>query len=137
MRCSPVPPPPPPRHPGARRGGPADVAGRRTRSPVDEGSGRLIKKYSNRKLYDTRSRHYVTLERVGELVRAGESIQAVDRTSGQDLTAITLSPVVLGHERRRHGAVPEKVLQQLVRAPGEALMGAARQSTSAGEDFIK
>jgi polyhydroxyalkanoate synthesis repressor PhaR len=97
----------------------------------------LVKKYSNRKLYDTTSRRYVTLERIGELVRDGENIQVVDRTSGEDLTAITLSQVVLENERRKHGAVPEKVLQQLVRAPGEALLGAVRQSISAGEELIQ
>ena len=98
---------------------------------------RLIKKYSNRKLYDTTSRRYITLDRIGQLVRGGENIQVVDRTTGHDLTAITLSQVVLENERRKNGAVPEKVLQQLVRAPGEALRGAVRQSLSAGEDFIR
>ena len=111
-----------------RRSGAAATAD----SPV-----RLIKKYSNRKLYDTRSRQYVTLERIGELVRNGENIQVVDRQSGGDLTAITLSQVVLENERKRSGAVSEKVLQQLVRAPREAVLGAVKQSISAGEDFVR
>ena len=98
---------------------------------------RLIKKYSNRKLYDTSSRHYITLDKIGELVREGENIQVVDRTSGEDLTAVTLSQVVLDNERKRHGAVSEKVLQQLVRAPREAVLGAVKQSISAGEDFVR
>jgi polyhydroxyalkanoate synthesis repressor PhaR len=120
------------------------VAERRARARQGGGGGRggdgqprLIKKYSNRKLYDTSSRHYITLEKIGELVRGGESITVVDRTTGEDLTAITLSQVVLDNERRKNGAVSEKVLQQLVRAPGEALRGAVRQSLSAGEEFIR
>jgi polyhydroxyalkanoate synthesis repressor PhaR len=102
-----------------------------------DGEPRLIKKYSNRKLYDTSSRRYITLEKIGELVRGGENIQVVDRTTGEDLTGITLSQVVLDNERRKNGAVSEKVLQQLVRGPGEALRGAVRQSLSAGEEFIR
>ena len=97
---------------------------------------RLIKKYSNRKLYDTRSRRYITLERIGELVRGGENVHVVDRGSGEDLTSVTLSQIVLDTQRRRHGAVPEKVLQQLVRAPTEALREAVRQSVSAGQDLM-
>jgi polyhydroxyalkanoate synthesis repressor PhaR len=97
----------------------------------------LIKKYSNRKLYDTSSRRYITLERIGELVRSGENIQVVDRNNGEDLTAVTLSQVVLDNERKRHGAVPEQLLQQLVRNPGEAVIGAVRQSISAVQDQIQ
>lgn len=98
---------------------------------------RLIKKYSNRKLYDTTSRRYITLESIGALIRAGENIQVVDRSTGDDLTAVTFSQVVLDNERKRHGAVPEQLLQQLVRNPGEAVIGAVRQSISAVQDQIQ
>ncbi|MFN2462701.1 MAG: polyhydroxyalkanoate synthesis regulator DNA-binding domain-containing protein [Candidatus Dormibacteria bacterium] len=96
----------------------------------------MVKKYSNRKLYDTTSRQYVTLERIGELMHAGENIQVIDRTTGEDLTTVTISQVVLERERRRHGAVPEQLLQQLVRAPGEAV-AAVRQSIAVGQDFLQ
>jgi polyhydroxyalkanoate synthesis repressor PhaR len=100
-------------------------------------AARLIKKYSNRKLYDTTSRRYITLESIGALIRAGENIQVVDRSTGDDLTAVTFSQVVLDNERKRHGAVPEQLLQQLVRSPGEAVIGAVRQSISAVQDQIQ
>jgi polyhydroxyalkanoate synthesis regulator protein len=61
----------------------------------------------------------------------------VDRSTGDDLTAVTYSQVVLDNERKRHGAVPEQLLQQLVRNPGEAVMGAVRQSISAVQDQIQ
>jgi polyhydroxyalkanoate synthesis regulator protein len=70
-------------------------------------------------------------------VRGGENVQVVDRGSGEDLTAVTLSQVVLENERKRHGAVPELLLQQLVRSPGEAVIGAVRQSISAVQDQIQ
>jgi predicted RecB family endonuclease len=50
---------------------------------------------------------------------------------------VTLSQVVLDNERKRHGAVPEQLLQQLVRNPGEAVIGAVRQSISAVQDQIQ
>jgi polyhydroxyalkanoate synthesis regulator protein len=70
-------------------------------------------------------------------MRTGENIQVVDRGSGEDLTAVTLSQVVLDNERKRRGAVPEQLLQQLVRNPGEAVIGAVRQSISAVQDQIQ
>ena len=70
-------------------------------------------------------------------MHGGENVQVIDRTSGEDLTAVTLSQVVLERERKRHGAVPEQLLQQLVRAPGEAVAGAVRQSIAAGQDFLQ
>jgi polyhydroxyalkanoate synthesis regulator protein len=71
------------------------------------------------------------------LIREGEDVQVIDRASGEDLTAVTLSQVVLDSERKRHGAVPEALLQQLVRNPGEAFSEAVRQTVSAGQDLIQ
>jgi polyhydroxyalkanoate synthesis regulator protein len=70
-------------------------------------------------------------------VHDGETVQVIDRTSGEDLTAVTLSQVVLERERKRHGAVPEQLLQQLVRGPGEAVSQAVRQSIAVGQDFLQ
>jgi len=60
----------------------------------------LIKKYANRKLYDTRASRYVTLEGIAQLVRDGHEIKVVDRDNGQDLTQVTLSQIVLEEEKR-------------------------------------
>jgi polyhydroxyalkanoate synthesis repressor PhaR len=103
---------------------------------VSAAGTRLIKKYHNRKLYDTKSRRYITLERIGELVRDGEDIHVIDRQSGEDLTSITLSQILLDVERKKPGAVSEKMLQQLVKGP-EALIGAVRQSITAGQELIQ
>jgi polyhydroxyalkanoate synthesis regulator protein len=70
-------------------------------------------------------------------MHAGENVQVIDRTTGEDLTTVTISQVVLERERKRHGAVPEQLLQQLVRAPGEAVAGAVRQSIAVGQDFLQ
>jgi polyhydroxyalkanoate synthesis repressor PhaR len=60
----------------------------------------LIKKYANRKLYDTRTSRYITLEGIAQLVRDGHEIKVVDRDNGHDLTQLTLSQIVLSEEKR-------------------------------------
>lgn len=60
----------------------------------------LIKKYANRKLYDTRTSRYITLDGIAQLVREGHEIKVVDRDGGQDLTQVTLSQIVLEEEKR-------------------------------------
>ena len=70
------------------------------------------------------------------MLHNGENVQVIDRTTGSDLTAVTLSQVVLERERRRHAVAPEQLLQ-LVRGPGEAVAGAVRQSIAAGQDFLQ
>jgi polyhydroxyalkanoate synthesis repressor PhaR len=60
----------------------------------------LIKKYANRKLYDTRTSRYVTLDGIAQLVRDGHDIRVVDRDSGHDLTQVILSQIVLTEEKK-------------------------------------
>src|SRR6266581_6663000 len=60
----------------------------------------LIKKYANRKLYDTRTSRYITLDEIAGLVRDGHEIKVVDRDNGADLTQVTLSQIVLSEEKR-------------------------------------
>src|SRR5437588_12356237 len=60
----------------------------------------LIKKYANRKLYDTRASRYITLDGIAQLVRDGHEIKVVDRDNGNDLTHVTLSQIVLSEEKR-------------------------------------
>jgi uncharacterized ubiquitin-like protein YukD len=60
----------------------------------------LIKKYANRKLYDTRASRYVTLDDIAQLLREGHDIKVVDRDNGRDLTQVTLSQIVLSEEKR-------------------------------------
>src|SRR2546430_12378825 len=65
----------------------------------------LIKKYANRKLYDTRTSRYITLEGISQLISEGAEVEVVDRESGRDLTPVILSQIVLSEERRGGQAV--------------------------------
>lgn len=64
------------------------------------GQPRMVKRYSNRKLYDTRESRYVTLEEIAKMIRAGDEVKVVDNSSQQDLTASTLAQIIFEEERR-------------------------------------
>jgi polyhydroxyalkanoate synthesis repressor PhaR len=79
----------------------------------------VIKRYSNRKLYDTHESRYVTLEEIEEMIRGGKEISVVDASSGEDLTSVTLAQIILENERNRRAALPSAFLHQLIKH-GEA-----------------
>jgi len=79
----------------------------------------VIKRYSNRKLYDTQESRYVTLEELEELIRAGKEISVVDVSTGEDLTSVTLAQIILENERNHRVALPTGFLHQLIKH-GEA-----------------
>ena len=84
---------------------------------------RLIKKYPNRRLYDTKTSSYITLADVKELVLKQETFQVVDAKSGDDLTRPILLQIILEEEA---GGVPmfsSEVLSQLIRFYGNAMQG--------------
>jgi len=75
----------------------------------------VIKRYSNRKLYDTQESRYVTLEEIEEMIRAGREISVVDAASGEDLTSVTLTQIILENERTRRATLPSAFLHQLIK----------------------
>ena len=79
----------------------------------------VIKRYSNRKLYDTQESRYVTLDEIEEMIRAGKEISVVDAASGEDLTSVTLTQIILEAERNHRGNLPAAFLHQLIKH-GEA-----------------
>ena len=82
---------------------------------------RLIKRYANRKMYDTSRSCYVTLEEVAEMVRAGQDVQVIDNKTKQDLTEVTLTQALLDSERRKRGTVPLSGLRHLIASGNEFL----------------
>ncbi len=75
----------------------------------------VIKRYSNRKLYDTQESRYVTLEEIEEMIRGGREISVVDAASGEDLTSVTLTQIILENERTRRASLPSAFLHQLIK----------------------
>jgi len=96
---------------------------------------RVVKRYTNRKLYDTATSRYVSLDDVAVFVRSGEEVQVLDNVSGDDLTAVTLAQIILEDERRKKSFVSIPLLEDLVRGGGDALADATRQATEAIDGF--
>lgn len=82
---------------------------------------RVIKRYSNRKLYDTSKSIYVTLAALADLIRAGEDLLILDNASGEDITSRTLAQVLLGEERARQSYLSIKNVRELIKSSGEIL----------------
>ena len=93
----------------------------------------LIKKYANRKLYDTRTSSYVTLEGIAGLVRDGHEIKVVDRETGHDLTQVTLSQIVLSEEKRGPGPVSDG---GALHERGQALLDYVRKTLNVPSDLV-
>jgi polyhydroxyalkanoate synthesis repressor PhaR len=79
------------------------------------GEDRLIKRYDNRKLYDTFTRAYVTLEELAAVVSGGNEVRVVDQRSGEDITTVVLAQVVLEGLKARSAEIPRQVLTRLIR----------------------
>jgi polyhydroxyalkanoate synthesis repressor PhaR len=94
----------------------------------------LIKKYANRKLYDTRTSRYITLEGIAQLVRDGHDIKVIDRDNGHDLTQVTLSQIVLSEEKRG----PARLFDaggEVLHDRGQALLDYVRKTLNVPSDI--
>jgi len=85
----------------------------------------LIKKYPNRRLYNTASRAYVNLNDLAALIRQGEEVQVVDAKTGEDLTRVVLTQIIVEDAKDAPTGLPLELLRQLIMA-----------SDRAGQEFI-
>jgi polyhydroxyalkanoate synthesis repressor PhaR len=85
----------------------------------------LIKKYPNRRLYNTSSRAYVNLNDLAALIRKGEEVQVVDARTGEDITRVVLTQIILEDAKDAPTGLPLELLRQLIMA-----------SDQAGQEFI-
>jgi len=97
--------------------------------PLPEGPPRrrLIKRYSNRKLYDTEGSRYVTLLEIGDLVRAGEEVEVIDNQTKEDKTEATLALIISEELKERPRGIPLATLKALIRHRGERLLTTLRE----------
>lgn len=82
---------------------------------------RRIRRYDNRKLYDTEASEYVSLADIADLVRHGETVEVVDKETGQDLTAQTLTQVILEEGKNGQQLLQSDLLHDLLRHSGEMI----------------
>jgi polyhydroxyalkanoate synthesis repressor PhaR len=88
---------------------------------------RIIKRYSNRKLYDTKDSRYVTLLQIAEMVRAGEEVQIIDNNTKDDLTEITLAQIIYEEQKSHSRNVPLQTLKDLIHARTERVLADLRE----------
>ena len=95
----------------------------------------LIKKYANRKLYDTQTSRYVTLEGIAGLVRDGHTIEVVDRDTRHDLTQVVLSQIVLEEEKRGPARLVDAGAD-VIHERGQALLDYVRKTLNVPGDLV-
>lgn len=76
----------------------------------------VIKRYANRKLYDTESRRYVTVDEIADMVRMGDDVTVVDHVTGEDMTTLFLIQAMIAQERRSGGFLSGEFLSDMLRA---------------------
>lgn len=90
---------------------------------------KLIKRYTNRKLYDTERSCYVTLDEIAEMVREGDEVQIIDNRTGDDLTTVTLAQIVYEEEKKDRRVLPLQTLRMIIQQPGEFLQRLSKPVT--------
>lgn len=85
----------------------------------------VIKKYANRRLYDTSTSRYINLEDIAALVRNGKDVQVIDAGTGEDLTRVTLTQIIVEDAKDQPSGLPLELLRQLIVA-----------SDRVGQEFI-
>jgi polyhydroxyalkanoate synthesis repressor PhaR len=99
---------------------------------ADNNKPLLIKRYASRRLYNTETSDYVTLEDIAGFIREGREVKIVDLKSGDDLTRQYLLQIIAEHESRGENVLPVNVLNELVRSymvPGRGVMPQFLQSS--------
>jgi polyhydroxyalkanoate synthesis repressor PhaR len=90
---------------------------------------RVIKRYSNRKLYDTKDSRYVTLLQIAEMVRGGEEVQIIDNNTKEDLTEVTLAQIIYEEQKQKASSrnVPLQTLKDLIHQRTEKVLSDLRE----------
>jgi polyhydroxyalkanoate synthesis repressor PhaR len=88
---------------------------------------RVIKRYSNRKLYDTKDSRYVTLLQIAEMVRGGEEVQIIDNNTKEDLTEVTLAQIIYEEQKAHSRNVPLQTLKDLLHQRTEGVLSSLRE----------
>jgi polyhydroxyalkanoate synthesis repressor PhaR len=88
----------------------------------DRPEPKVIKRYTNRKLYDTVESRYVTLDEIAQMIKGGAEVKIIDNRSKEDLTSVTLAQIIFEEEKKR-SQMPLGVLREIIRHGGDAVAG--------------
>ncbi|MBA2466660.1 MAG: polyhydroxyalkanoate synthesis repressor PhaR [Sphingomonas sp.] len=96
-----------------------------------------IKKYANRRLYDTESSTYITLDRLALMIREGREFEVVDAKTGEDITRHVLTQIIVDEEARGSTMLPVNFLRQLIGLYGNSMQGMVPQYLEAAMDAFQ
>jgi polyhydroxyalkanoate synthesis repressor PhaR len=95
----------------------------------------LIKRYANRKLYNTETSRYITLKGIAELIEQGVEVRVVENETGEDITSVALSQILVDNERAQR-AMPRGLLSDLIQRGGDALYGALKRGVGDAQENL-
>ncbi len=100
-------------------------------------AGKIIKRYANRKLYDTDRSCYVTLEEIAEMVKEGDDLRIIDNRTGEDLTSVTLTQIIYEDQKKpdQKGALPLGALRSIIQSGGEIFSKLTTPMSQMGDDL--
>jgi polyhydroxyalkanoate synthesis repressor PhaR len=81
----------------------------------------LIKRYANRKLYDTESKRYITLDGIAEMIRQQQDVKVIDHETGEDITALTQAQIIFEQERKLRSGIPRTVFTNIIQTGSDTL----------------
>lgn len=105
--------------------------------PDDRPPGRIIKRYANRKLYDTEHSRYVTLDQISEMIRNGDDVKIVDNKTKEDLTTVTLAQIIFEEEKKQRSFLPLGAMRNIIQSGGEWFAEAQRRVEKLLPDKLK
>jgi polyhydroxyalkanoate synthesis repressor PhaR len=89
---------------------------------ADKKDAKVIKRYTNRKLYDTVESRYVTLDEIAQMIKGGAEVKIIDNRTKEDLTSVTLAQIIFEEEKKR-SQMPLGVLREIIRNGAEGVAG--------------
>jgi len=81
----------------------------------------LIKRYANRKLYDTESKRYITLDGIAEMIRQQQDVKVIDHETGEDITALTQAQIIFEQERKLRSGIPRTVFTNIIQTSSDTI----------------
>lgn len=93
---------------------------------------KIIKRYQNRKLYDTSDSCYVTLEDISDMIKQGEDVEVIDNETKEDLTAVTLAQIIFEEQKRKTHVLPLNTFTQIIQSGGETLKEVVAKTIETG-----
>jgi len=97
----------------------------------------VIKKYENRRLYDSTNSRYINLDEIAQLVKQGRDVKVVDAVSGEDITRVVLTQIIMEDAKEPDSAFPLGILRQMIVASGRATQESALKYMKAMFDMYQ